>query len=67
MDEFYRNLFKNEKFCDRQKVRRQNRRKQEKDFMKIWEDEKQVYIRASMERNTPEQNVKLKERLEQID
>ena len=23
--------------------------------MKIWEDEKQVYIRASMERNTPEQ------------
>ena len=24
--------------------------------MKIWEDEKQVYIRASMERNTPEQN-----------
>ena len=35
--------------------------------MKIWEDEKQVYIRASMERNTPEQNAALKERLEQID
>lgn len=35
--------------------------------MKIWEDEKQVYIRESMERNTPEQNAALKERLEQID
>ena len=35
--------------------------------MKIWEDEKQVYIRAAMERNTPEQNAALKERLEQID
>ena len=35
--------------------------------MKIWEDEKQVYIRASMERNTPEQNAALKERLERID
>ena len=35
--------------------------------MKIWEDEKQVYIRASMERNTPERNAALKERLEQID
>ena len=35
--------------------------------MKIWEDEKQVYIRASMERNAPEQNAALKERLEQID
>ena len=35
--------------------------------MKIWEDEKQVYIRASMERNMPEQNAALKERLEQID
>ena len=35
--------------------------------MKIWEDEKQVYIRASIERNTPEQNAALKERLEQSD
>ena len=35
--------------------------------MKIWEDEKQVYIRAAMERNTPEQNAALKERLERID
>ena len=29
--------------------------------MKIWEDEKQVYIRAAMERNMPEQNAALKE------
>ena len=35
--------------------------------MKIWEDEKQVYIRAAMERNMPEQNAALKERLERID
>lgn len=36
-------------------------------MMKIWEDEKQCYIRAAMERNTPEENELLKKRLEEID
>lgn len=35
--------------------------------MKIWEEEKQSYIRAAMERNTPEENAALKERLDSID
>ena len=35
--------------------------------MKIWEDEKQIYIRAAMERNTPEENEVLKAQLEKID
>lgn len=35
--------------------------------MKIWEDEKQCYIRAAMEKNTPEENAVLKEKLEAID
>lgn len=35
--------------------------------MKIWEDEKQVYIRAAMERNTSEENELLKAQLEKID
>lgn len=35
--------------------------------MKIWEDEKQVYIRAAMERNTSEENEQLKAQLEKID
>ena len=35
--------------------------------MNIWENENQSYIRASMERNTPEQNEVLKKQLEQID
>lgn len=35
--------------------------------MKIWEDEKQSYIKAAMERNDGEQNEKLKECLDQID
>ena len=63
MNEFDGNLFKNNRFYRTLK----GEIKQEKDFMKIWEDEKQVYIRASMERNTPEQNAALKERLERID
>ena len=47
-------------------TKRDKQEKQER-IHEIWEDEKQVYIRASMERNTPEQNAALKERLEQID
>jgi UDP-N-acetylglucosamine/UDP-N-acetylgalactosamine diphosphorylase len=35
--------------------------------MKIWEDEKQCYVRAAMEMNSPEENEKLKEKLESID
>ncbi len=35
--------------------------------MKIWEDDKQCYIKAAMERNTPEENEVLKKRLEEID
>lgn len=35
--------------------------------MKIWEDEKQIYIKAAMERNTPEENEVLKAQLEKID
>lgn len=35
--------------------------------MKIWEDEKQRYIRAAMEKNTAEENEALKKRLEAID
>lgn len=35
--------------------------------MKIWEDEKQCYIRAAMERNSAEANERLKEELEKID
>ncbi len=35
--------------------------------MNIWENENQSYIRASMERNTPEQNEELKKQLGQID
>lgn len=35
--------------------------------MKIWEDDKQCYIKAAMERNTPEENELLKKRLEEID
>jgi UDP-N-acetylglucosamine/UDP-N-acetylgalactosamine diphosphorylase len=35
--------------------------------MKIWEDEKQCYVRAAMEMNTPEENEKLKEKLDAID
>ena len=35
--------------------------------MKIWEDEKQCYIKAAMERNSAEENEKLKEELEKID
>ena len=35
--------------------------------MKIWEDEKQCYIRAAMERNTPEENEILKKNLEETD
>lgn len=66
MNEFDGNLFKNNRFYRTLKGEIKQE-KQEKDFMKIWEDEKQVYIRASMERNTPEQNAALKERLEQID
>lgn len=66
MNEFDGNLFKNNRFYRTLK----GEIKQEKTgegFHEIWEDEKQVYIRASMERNTPEQNAALKERLEQID
>ncbi|MFR4352495.1 MAG: UTP--glucose-1-phosphate uridylyltransferase [Roseburia sp.] len=35
--------------------------------MKIWEDEKQCYIKAAMERNTPAENAVLKRHLEEID
>lgn len=35
--------------------------------MKIWEDEKQCYIRAAMERNSAKENEKLKKELEKID
>lgn len=35
--------------------------------MKIWEDEKQCYIRAAMGRNSAEANERLKEELEKID
>lgn len=35
--------------------------------MKIWEEEKQSYIRAAMDKNTPEENEALKERLDGID
>lgn len=35
--------------------------------MKIWEDEKQCYIRAAMKRNSVEENEKLKAELEKID
>lgn len=35
--------------------------------MNIWEDENQRYIRAAMERNSPEQNEALRKNLEKID
>lgn len=35
--------------------------------MKIWEDEKQCYIRAALEKSTPEEKEALKKRLEDID
>ncbi len=35
--------------------------------MKIWEDEKQCYIRAAIEKNTPEEKEALKKRLDAID
>lgn len=35
--------------------------------MCIWEDEKQIYIKAVMEKNTPEENEVLKKHLETID
>ena len=35
--------------------------------MKIWEDDNQKYIKATMEKNTTEQNEKLTKRLEEID
>lgn len=35
--------------------------------MKIWEDEKQIYIQAAMRQNTLEENETLRERLEAID
>lgn len=35
--------------------------------MKIWEDEKQCYIKAAMERNSAEENEQLKKDLEKID
>lgn len=35
--------------------------------MKIWEDEKQCYIKAAMERNSAEENEQLKKELEKID
>lgn len=35
--------------------------------MKIWEDEKQCYIRAAMEKNSAEENELLKKQLEEID
>ena len=35
--------------------------------MEIWEDEKQIYIRAAMEANTPEENEALKEALRAVD
>lgn len=36
-------------------------------MMKIWEDEKQIYIKAAMQRNTPEENEVLKAQLEKMD
>ncbi len=41
--------------------------REERVFMKIWEDEKQCYIRAAMERNSAEANEHLKAELEKID
>ena len=41
--------------------------REERVFMKIWEDEKQCYIRAAMERNSAEANERLKAELEKID
>lgn len=35
--------------------------------MKIWEEEKQSYIRAAMERNSAEENRRLKEELDAVD
>lgn len=35
--------------------------------MRIWEDEKQCYIKAAMEKNSPEENELLKARLDEID
>lgn len=35
--------------------------------MNIWEDERQCYIKAAMEKNSPEENEVLKERLKKID
>ena len=35
--------------------------------MEIWEDEKQTYVKAAMERNSAEQKEALKEKLEKID
>ncbi|MBO5070939.1 MAG: UDPGP type 1 family protein [Roseburia sp.] len=35
--------------------------------MNIWEDERQCYIRAAMEKNSPEENEVLKEQLKKID
>ena len=35
--------------------------------MKIWEEEKQVYIRAAMEQNSAEENEQLKKELDAID
>lgn len=35
--------------------------------MKIWEEEKQLYIRAAMEKNTPEENESLKLQLDGVD
>lgn len=35
--------------------------------MKVWEEEKQCYVRAAMEKNTPEENAVLKSNLEAID
>lgn len=43
------------------------RKKREGFFMKIWEDEKQRYIRAAMEKNSPQENETLKKHLEEID
>lgn len=35
--------------------------------MKIWEDEKQCYVKAAMAKNTPEENEALKKHMEEID
>ena len=35
--------------------------------MKIWEDEKQTYIKAAMEKNTAEENEALKAKLDAVD